>query len=125
MHAQSQRVNISMLSLKWGDFLSTLPPGALALFAISAYFPALDSKIHNIDQISATFGLVLLLVAALFGELLGAFTRIIWERLWLVPQCSPPNALSRVTVENLDLYERGVQSSYKYVTFYANFAWAT
>jgi hypothetical protein len=125
MSAQSQRVNVSMISLKWGDFLSTLPPGALALFAVSAFFPALDAKVHNLDQITTVFGLVLLLVSALLGELLGAFTRIFWERFWLVPHCKPPNALARLKEDNLELYERGVQSSYKYVTFYANFAWAT
>jgi hypothetical protein len=64
------------------------------------------------------------MAAALFGEVLGALTRLIWERYWLLPHCNPPDALSRLSSENLELYERGVENNYKYVTFYANFAWA-
>ena len=51
--------------------------------------------------------------------------RLLWERYWLVPHCNPPDALKNLKSENLELYERGVQNNYKYVTFYANFAWAT
>jgi hypothetical protein len=114
-----------MVSLKWGDALSTLLPGALALFALAGFFPSLDARIHNIEQIGTAFGFVLLMAAVLTGELLGVFTRVVWERYWLVPHCKPIDALKNLRAENLDLYERGVQSSYKYVTFYANFAWAT
>lgn len=113
-----------MVSLKWGDVLSTLLPGALALFALAGFVPTMDARIRNIEQIGTAFGIVLLMAAALAGELLGVFTRVIWERWWLVPNCKPPDALSALKAENLELYERGVQSSYKYVTFYANFAWA-
>jgi hypothetical protein len=84
----------------------------------------MDARVHNIDQIGTTFGVILLMAAALTGELLGVFTRVVWERWWLIPFCKPPDALSTLKSENLELYERGVQSSYKYVTFYANFAWA-
>jgi hypothetical protein len=119
------RVNVSMVSLKWGDALSTLLPGALALFALAGFFPSLDARIHNVEQIGTTLGIVLLMAAALTGGILEAITRVIWERYWLIPHCKPPNALKNLRSENLDLYERGVQSSYKYVTFYANFAWAT
>jgi hypothetical protein len=70
------------------------------------------------------FGIALVMAAALFGEVLGALTRLIWERYWLLPHCNPPDALSRLSSENLELYERGVENNYKYVTFYANFAWA-
>jgi hypothetical protein len=64
------------------------------------------------------------MVAALTGGVLEAITRIFWERFWLLPHCKPPDVLPRLGEKNLDLYERGVESSYKYVTFYANFAWA-
>ena len=100
------------------------PPGALALFALAGFFPSLDARIHNIEQIGTAFGFVLLMAAALTGELLGVFTRVVWERYWLIPHCKPIDALKNLRAENLDLYERGVQSSYKYVTFYSNFAWA-
>jgi hypothetical protein len=113
-----------MLSLKWGDVLSTLLPGALALFAISPYFPLLNNEIQNIDKISVSGGFALLIASALAGGLLEALTRITWERWWLQKRCPSSDALSSLTPTNLDLYERGVQSSYKYVTFYANFAWA-
>jgi hypothetical protein len=66
----------------------------------------------------------LLIAASLVGGILEAFTRVIWERLWLIRWCRPPDILPKLNINNLDLYERGVQSSYKYVTFYANFAWA-
>ena len=113
-----------MVSLKWGDVLSTLLPGALALFALAGFFPAMDARIQDIEKIGTAFGFVLLMAAALAGELLGVFTRVVWERWWLVPHCNPHDALSNLKSYNLELYERGVQSSYKYVTFYANFAWA-
>jgi hypothetical protein len=64
------------------------------------------------------------MASVLFGEVLGAFTRVVWERYWLLPHCKPPDALSRLRSDNLELYERGVESNYKFVTFYANFAWA-
>jgi hypothetical protein len=114
-----------MVSLKWGDALSTLLPGALALFALAGFFPALDARIHNVEQIGTTLGIILLMGAALTGGVLEAFTRVVWERYWLIPHCKPVDALKNLRADNLDLYERGVQSSYKYVTFYANFAWAT
>jgi len=89
----TQKVNVSMVSLKWGDFLSTLLPGALALFALAGFFPAMDTRLHNIEQIGTTFGVVLLIAAALVGELLGVFARVVWERFWLIPHCKPPDAL--------------------------------
>jgi drug/metabolite transporter (DMT)-like permease len=114
-----------MVSLKWGEVLSTLLPGALALFGLACFFPAMDAKVHNIDQIGVPFGVVLLMASALCGGLLEAFTRVTWEKWCLVALCKPPAVLHMLTKDNLELYERGVQSSYKYVTFYANFAWAT
>src|SRR5690348_5203361 len=48
MFAQSQRVNVSMVSLKWGDVLSMLLPGAVALYAIAPYFPQLQERINEI-----------------------------------------------------------------------------
>jgi hypothetical protein len=124
MSAQSQRVSVSMVPLKWGTVISTLLPGALALFAIASFFPSLNAKIQNPEAIGATFGIVLVMVAVLFGGVLEAVTRIVWERYWLIPLCKPPDALTKLKADNLELYERGVESSYKYVTFYANFAWA-
>lgn len=123
--SQTQRVNVSMVSLKWGNVISTLLPGALALFAVAGFFPAFYAHIYDIEKISATFGIVLLMAAALMGGLLEALTRVIWERFWLLPHCKPHDALRTLKAENLELYERAVESNYKYVTFYANFAWAT
>jgi hypothetical protein len=113
-----------MVSLKWGDALSTLLPGALTLFAISLWFPLLNEQIRTWDKIGA--GFALLFAAALLGGVLEAFTRVVWERYWLTRRCPSPNVLNLLTTgNNLELYERGVQSSYKYATFYANFAWAS
>jgi hypothetical protein len=114
-----------MLSLKWGDVLSTLLPGAVALFAVAPFFPTLQRRIDQIDALSTLSGIMLLIGAALAGGVLEAFTRIAWEPFWLMRRCKPSDALSGLTADNLELYERGVQSSYKYATFYANFAWAT
>ncbi len=112
-----------MLSLKWGDILSMLLPGTVAVFALAPYFPLLNNWIHSIDK--PTVGLALLIASALAGGVLEAITRVAWEPFWLMKRCKPPDTLSDLNTENLDLYERGVQSSYKYVTFYANLAWAT
>ena len=125
MCAQSQRVNVSMVSLKWSDVLSILLPGVVALFAISPYFPALYERVQRIDQATPTFGVVLLIGAAIAGGVLGAVTRIAWEPFWLVRRCSVPAKVMHRVKENKDLYERLVENSYKYVTFYANLAWAT
>jgi hypothetical protein len=121
----SHRVNVSMVTLKWSDVLSMLLPGVVALYAIAPAFPSLQARLVNLDGAGTVTGLMLLIAAALAGGVLEAITRIAWEPLWLVRRCKPPDALSNLEADNLDLYERGVQSSYKYVTFYANFAWAT
>jgi hypothetical protein len=121
----NHRVNVSMVPLKWSDVLSTLLPGAVALYAIAPVFPSLRDRLRNLDGAGTATGLMLLIAAALAGGVLEAITRIAWEPLWLVRRCAPPDALANLESANLDLYERGVQSSYKYVTFYANFAWAT
>jgi hypothetical protein len=116
-------IKVSMVSLKWGDVLSTLLPGSLALFSIAPFFPSLNKVMLNLEKVSPIEGFALLIASTLAGGVLEAFTRITWEKLlvWLHPPC---DALSNLNSTNLDLYERGVQSSYKYVTFYANFAWA-
>jgi len=114
-----------MVSLKWSDVLSTLLPGTVALFAVAPYFPSLRDRINNLDKIGVAGGFALLIGAALAGGILEAFTRLTWERFWLVRRCRPTDILSNLTAQNVELYERGVQNSYKYVTFYANFAWAT
>ncbi len=88
------------------------------------FIPPLNNKIHDIEKIGTIFGIALVMAAVLFGEVLGAVTRLVWERYWLLPHCNPPDALSKLSSENLELYERGVENNYKYVTFYANFAWA-
>jgi hypothetical protein len=123
--AVNSRVNVSMLSLKWGDVLSTLLPGAVALFAVAPYFPLLWSYILDLNKAGLATGMMLLIASAMAGGVLEAITRILWEPYWLMRRCKPPDSLSNLNPDNLELYERGVQSSYKYVTFYANFAWAT
>lgn len=121
---QTVRVNASMLSLKWGDVLSTLLPGALALFALGAWFPLLNGGVESLKNVGVAGGFALLIAAALLGMVLEAFTRVTWEKFWLVRRCPAPDVLRNLDAGKLELYERGVQSSYKYVTFYANFAWA-
>jgi hypothetical protein len=120
-----QRVNVSMVSLKWGEVLSTLLPGVVVLFALAPHERWLNERLGNLDGISLAGGLSLLILAALAGGVLEAITRISWERF--LRRCCRPSVdvLGSLSSTNLELYERGVQSSYKYVTFYANLAWAT
>jgi len=121
MDRVNAKVTLSTLSLKWGDVLSGFLPGAVALFALMPYFSLLSDWMQKLDKIGP--GLALVIVAVLSGGVLEAITRIAWEK-FLVWRCKPPDSLSNLNQENIDLYERGVQGSYKYVTFYANFAWA-
>lgn len=114
-----------MVSLKWGDVLSMLLPGTVALFAVAPYFPSLNDRINNLDKVGIAGGFALLIASALAGGFLEALTRLTWERFVLVRLCRPKDILGNLNAENIDLYERGVQGSYKYATFYANFAWAT
>jgi len=114
-----------MVTLKWGDALSLLLPGSLALFAVSLFFKPPEWAIEQLlSKIGPTAGLVLLIAAGVLGGLLEGITRILWERLVLMKSMPPPDALSSLTPENVELYERGVQTSYKWVTFYANSATA-
>lgn len=121
----SLRLNFPMVSVKWGDFLSMLLPGVVALWGIGPCYPGLSEHLNNLDRVGIAGGIALLIAAALMGGILEAFTRITWEKFVLVRACKPANVLSRLTPDNISLYERGVQSSYKWCTFYANFAWAT
>jgi hypothetical protein len=90
-----------MLSLKWGDVLSTLLPGAVALLAVAPYFPSLASRMENIDKAEPAVGLVLVIAATLAGGVLEAFTRITWEPFWLMRRCKPlGEALSNLSPEN-------------------------
>ncbi len=114
-----------MVSLKWGDVLSHLLPGAVGLYASAKFFPELARLLANPNAIGPAAGIALLMAAALIGGILEAFTRLTWERFVLQRFCRSRDVLKQLTKDNLELYERGVQSSYKYVTFYANFAWAT
>lgn len=111
-----------MVSLKWGEVLSTLLPGAVALFAVAPLFPLLEHQLSRLDQIGLGGGVALLMAAALAGGVLEAITRVTWERHVLVKLCpSPQGTLAKLNSSlRLDLYERGVQSSYKYATFHAN-----
>jgi hypothetical protein len=114
-----------MVSLKWGDVLSTLLPGAVVLFALASWFTTLKERVTNLRSVGVAEGFALLLAAALIGGVLEAFTRVTWEKYWLIKRCPSPDILRNLDSTNIELYERGVQSSYKYVTFYANLAWAT
>ena len=119
---------ISMVSLKWGDVLSTLLPGAVALVAIAPFFPLLHEQILNPSGLGLGAGVALLMASALAGGVSSKrSTRVTWERWWLTRRCPlRDGALGKLkTPHDLALYERGVQGSYKYVTFYANFAWAS
>ncbi|TMA94396.1 MAG: hypothetical protein E6J74_15445 [Deltaproteobacteria bacterium] len=110
------RVNVSMVSLKWGDILSTLLPGALALFGVAPYFPLLDGYMKNLDKINA---------ASLPCRSLPPWNDSLSYPVSVsLVKKQVTNILGKIDTKNLDLYERGVQSSYKYATFYANFAWA-
>ena len=111
-----------MVTLKWGDALSLLLPGVLALFALSLFVLTPERSVKWFGDLSPTAGAGLVVVAAVLGGVLEGVTRIGWDRYVLPP---PPNVLPVLRADNnLDLYERGVQNSYKWATFYANSATA-
>lgn len=114
-----------MVSLKWGDALSIFLPGTVAILAVAPYFPLVEKLIGALESGSVGAGAALLVAATLAGGILEAVTRITWERYWLTKRCPSPDVLPLLNGENLELYERGVQGSYKWVTFYANLAWGT
>ena len=71
-------------------------------------------------------GMALLMASAVAGGFLEALTRISWEKLLLALHRSDvdPLPLLQENQQYAELYERGVQSSYKWVTFHANMACA-
>ena len=122
-----------MLPLKWGDALSMILPGAVALVGLREYISGLDvwmSRIGADGQVTSAallVGVALLMVATVVGGILEAFTRVGWEKHLLVKKCPLPRGALRSLREKpgrIALYERGVQSSYKWVTAHANTAWA-
>ena len=119
-----QRSTFSMVSLKWGDVLSILPPGALVIFALSQHVDLLGTQIRTLENITLATGFSLLIFSVLAGGVLEAITRIAWEQWLTSRRTTEVDVLKMLTPDNIVLYERGVQSSYKYVTFYANFSWA-
>lgn len=115
--------HVSMVSLRWGEVLSTLLPGSVVVLALSWHVQQLDDWFTSLDSIGP--GVALLMASALAGGGLEALTRVTWEKLVLAKICAPPrDVLTQLTPENFDLYDRLVQGSYKYVTFYSNLGFA-
>ena len=108
-----------------------LLPGAIALLGLQAYIPIVGTWVDSISDTGNSntllLGGALLMSAAFAGGVLEAFTRIGWERLFLLKSCPAPRGVLEALNENprlVELYERGVQGSYKWVTAHANTAWA-
>ena len=59
-----------MLSLKWGDALSIIPPGALVVFALSFHIDPLGEYVKNLEQVTFAAGVALLILAVLAGGLI-------------------------------------------------------
>lgn len=118
---QTIKVEFQMVSLKWGDALSTMLPGSVALLALALLLkpPAWIAN-ELLGEVNAAGGVALLVAAALCGAVLEGITRVLWEPKVLLKYQPAPSVLSQLTPENVALYERGVQSSYKWVTFHAN-----
>ena len=120
----SVHINVSMVPLKLGDALSLLLPGAVVLYAVTPYLESDPTWAGIENGVIASFAM--LIAAAVFGGVLEAFTRVTWERYILNKWCPSPNILPSLGKHprRIDLYDRGVQGSYKFATFYANLAWA-
>lgn len=120
------KVDVSMISLKWGDFLSMLLPGVVALFSLKYWIPALREEASHLEKVTALEGAACLIAAALLGGVLEALTRVTWEKYWLAKRCPSPRVWHKLKDQlSFSLYENGVQGSYKYATFYSNFGFAT
>lgn len=116
------RLNMSALSLKWGDALSMVLPGLVALLAVGPYVPTLNSWLSNLAEAKLGVLAALAVSAMAAGGMLEAITRVLWAELFNKFRRVRVDALS-VLGENhdyLDLYERGVQVAYKWTTFYTN-----
>jgi len=57
MPTQSQRVDVSMVPLKWSTVISTLLPGALALFAVSGFIKPLNDRVEKFENIGTILGI--------------------------------------------------------------------
>ena len=120
----SLRIQSLRRSPEVGEVLSTLLPGAIVVFALRSWVPTLHEWFTRLEELGP--GVALLMASAVAGGVLEAVTRVTWEPWVLTRRCPPVSVLPRLREHPLhpELYERGVQSSYKYVTFYANVAWA-
>ena len=118
------KVDLSMVSLKWGDFLSMLLPGTVVMFALKYWIPGLQDRAQHLGEVKLTEGVIFLIASALLGGILEGLTRVTWEKYWLIKRHPLPRVWNKLTPENFGLYENGVQGSYKYATFYANFGFA-
>ena len=64
------RVNVSMVSVKWGDVLSMFLPDTVALLALSSWIPELHERFVNLKTVSVAEGFALLIGSVLAGGIL-------------------------------------------------------
>lgn len=116
------RTNMSALSLKWGDALSMVLPGMVALLAVGPYTPTLNSWLLGLPEAGLGVVAALVVAATAIGGILEAITRVLWVHIFNIRRTVGVDALALLgkNPELLDLYERGVQVTYKWTTFYTN-----
>lgn len=109
-----------MVTLAWGDLLSLVLPGAVALLGVQRLYPAFN-LLENPNAITVSGGFFLLFAATLAGAVLEGMRRVLFDEL-LRKRASTKgsNLYAYITPANQALFEMLVQSSYKYQTFYGN-----
>jgi len=110
-----------MVSITLGNALSLVLPGILVILAFGHFDVTVESLLKSPANLTAVESGVLVAMAGLAGGVIDALRRVTLDQL--LPRTSE-SIYGYLTVENLPLFEAGVENSYKYYTFYANLAFA-
>jgi hypothetical protein len=123
-----------MITLAWGNVLSILLPGIVAVLALRHLDPTIGALLAHPDKLGAGAGASILFLAALCGGVLEAVSRVVFDTwvpaLWQrTPAPSdgspgPRSVYEYVTPENQAVFQAAVENSYKYANFYGNLSMA-
>ena len=140
-----------MVTLRWGDIISILLPGVVALFGLREFVPLLKQMSVSLNNLTLSSGVLLLICAGIAGGVIDALRRVLLEK-WLIRVytrlrkrnsalasegivCCHNDVLCRenpadrnvfyhLSPQNLPLFESGVENSWRYYVFYCNLGFA-